>query len=75
MLFCINNSIIVSLQKHLFIGNVFSMNVARNLIISMSVRLYSEDNSFVSKMVFFPYKRSVLEPIEDNMTITANSGN
>lgn len=75
MLFHINNSINLSLQKCLFIGNAFSMNVARNLITSMSSRLYSEDNSFVSKMLVFHYKRSVPEPIEDSMTITANSGN
>ena len=74
MLFRINKSINLSSQKCLFIGNAFSMNVARNLITSTS-RLYSEDNSFVSKMLVFPYKRSVQEPIEDSMTIIANSGN
>lgn len=51
------------------------MNVARNLITTTSSRLYSEDNSFVSKMLVFPYKRSIQEPVEDGMTIIANSGN
>lgn len=51
------------------------MNVARNLITTTSSRLYSENNSFVSKMLVFPYKRSVQDPVEDSMIITANSGN
>lgn len=69
-----NNSINLSLQKCLFIGNAFAMNVARKLITSMSSRLYSEDNSFVSKILVLPYKRHVQEPTEDSTTITANSG-
>lgn len=63
-----------SINLCLFIGNAFAMNVARKLITSVSSRLYSEDNSFVSKILVFPYKRHVQEPTEDSTTITANSG-
>jgi len=33
---------------------------------------YSEDNSFISKMLIFPYERSVQEHTEDSMTVTEN---
>lgn len=54
--------------------NDLSMNVG-NLITSILLRwLYSEDNSFVPKMLVFSCKQSVWEPIENSMTITADSG-